>query len=121
MKSGQLYQADMADLALTAASIPHFLREETSSGLRLAMPLSPTMGPGNWWVILVPKEHANDALKVLNTLPFEITTNPDVWDCQSSELGRKRIKRVFLLFLLLLWLGVPIAFLLIQIIFDPRR
>jgi len=88
MRTGQLYRLDMADAALIEANVPHFTREESVSGLREAMPAAPSMAPGTWWAILVPEESAAEAREILSALPFEITTNPDVWDCQPP--GRNR-------------------------------
>ena len=109
MRTGQLYQIDMADQALNTAQIPHFLREETSSGMRIAMPVSPSMGPGNWFVLLVPEEYADVARKVLSELPLEISLNPDVWDCQPTEEKRRRW-RIYLTVYLLVIFGVRWCF-----------
>ena len=84
MRTGHLYKLDMADALLKEAEIPHFLRQELSSGLRLAMPVAPSMEPGTWWSILVPADHADEARTLLSELPFEITTNPGVWDSQPA-------------------------------------
>src|SRR5947209_2611185 len=89
MRTGQLYKVDMADAALKEAQVPHFLREETASGMRVAMPAAPSMGPGIWWAILVPQERADEARNILSELPFEITTTPDVWDCQPPGRNRR--------------------------------
>ena len=82
MRTGHLYKLDMADAALNEADIPHFLREELVSGMRVAMPVAPSMEPGTWWAILVPEERAEDARSILSELPFEHTTTPGVWDSQ---------------------------------------
>ena len=82
MRTGHLYKVDMADSLLNEAKIPHYLREESVSGLRVAMPAAPSMGPGNFFVVLVPKEAAEEACAVLGELPFEVTTTPDFWDSQ---------------------------------------
>jgi hypothetical protein len=87
-RTGQLYKLDMADEALKQAEIPHYLREETSSVLRLAMSAAPSMEPGTWWSILVPEDSSEEAGQILAELPFEITTTPDVWDCLPP--GRNR-------------------------------
>jgi len=85
LRTGQLYQADMADLALQEKGIPHFLRQETSAGMRLAMPVLPTMSPGTWWTIQVPKECLAEATDAIAELPLTISRLPDVWDCQGSK------------------------------------
>ena len=82
MRTGHLYKADMADELLKDARVPHHLREESASGMRVAMPAAPSMGPGVWWAVLVPEERAEEARLVLSELPFEITTTPGVWDSQ---------------------------------------
>ena len=84
MRTGHLYKLDMADALLKESGVPHYLREELSSGLRLAMPAAPSMEPGTWWSILVPEDHADEARTLLSGLPFEITTNPGVWDAQPA-------------------------------------
>lgn len=119
-RTGQLYQIDMADQALNSAKIPHFLREEMSSGMRIAMPVSPSMGPGAWFVLLVPEEHAEAARVVLSELPFEIGMNPDVWDCQPTEAKRRRW-RIYLTIYLLVIFGGILAYCLYGMITDLRR
>ena len=98
MRTGQLYKLDMADAALREAQVPHFTREETSSGMRVAMPVAPSMGPGTWWAILVPEEHAEDARSILSELPFEITTTPEVWDCMPEKRKRELWRRCLIVF-----------------------
>ena len=112
LRTGQLYQADMADLALREKGIPHFLRQETSAGLRLAMPVLPTMFPGTWWTIQVPEECVAEATDAIAELPFTTSRFPDVWDCQANEKSRERLSRISrnvvlltFLFLLLLFVG----------------
>ena len=83
-RTGHLYQVDMADSALKYARIPHFMREESVSGLVEAMPAAPSMGPGVWWSIVVPEGCADTARSVLAEMPFEITMNPGVWDHQAG-------------------------------------
>jgi len=100
MRTGQLYKLDMAEAALKDARVPHFTREETVSGMRVAMPAAPSMGPGIWWAILVPEERAEDARNILSELPFEITTTPDVWDCLLEERKRKLWRRCLIVFAL---------------------
>lgn len=92
LRSGKLHAFETADLALTEAGIPHNLQEETASGMRTAMPIDPSPGPGVWWVILVPDNCLSDAQDVIAKLPFDYTTNPDVWDCEPSPRGKKIIQ-----------------------------
>ena len=98
MRTGQLYKLDMADAALKDAQVPHFTREETASGMRVAMPAAPSMGPGIWWAILVPEERAEEARSILSELPFEITTAPDVWDCLPEGRNRKMWRKCIIVY-----------------------
>jgi len=89
IRTGKLHQLEAADLALVEAGIPHNLQEECVSGMRTAMPIDPSPAPGTWWTILVPSEHIIDAQGVIGQLPFDFTTNPDVWDCAPSPRNKK--------------------------------
>jgi hypothetical protein len=78
--TGKLIQFDMAVDALKQASIPFQSRVETGTGMKLAMPVAPTPGPGTFWSILVPEKALAGARAVLSELPFPITTSPGPWD-----------------------------------------
>jgi hypothetical protein len=78
-KTGKLYELDTASEALKGKNIPFYRQEEASSGLLMAMPAQPTMGPGIWYSILVPEIAVEDAKAILAELPFEVGTNPDIW------------------------------------------
>lgn len=80
---------DWACAALDAAGIPFQQREETSGGLRVAMPVAPTPGPGVWWTILVPESWVAQAKDVVLELPFDATTTPDVWSFEPKPVGRR--------------------------------
>ena len=110
LRTGQLYQADMADLALREKGIPHFLRQETLAGLRLAMPVLPTMCPGTWWTIQVPKECLAEATDAIAELPFTTSRFPDVWDCQGNEKSRERLSRITRNVILLAFLSLLLLF-----------
>jgi hypothetical protein len=79
-RTGQLWQIDMAVNALKEAHIPYFTQEETAGGVRLAMPVMPTPGPGVWWSLFVSESEVEETRRVLSNLPFDIKTNPDAWD-----------------------------------------
>jgi hypothetical protein len=105
--SGQLIKFDMAVNALKEAKIAHQILAETSTGLRVAMPVAPAQGPGRFFTLLVPTNAEAEAKLVLSELPFEITTNPGSWDFQP----RPSIKRwwkvciiVMLLLFVLIWI-----------------
>ncbi len=79
-KTGKLIELDMASDALEAAGIPFYRQEESLSGIRQAMPAFPTALPGTWWSILVPVPFQSQAIEVLEGLPFERKTDPEIWD-----------------------------------------
>jgi hypothetical protein len=78
-RTGQLFEIDMASNLLKEIGIPFHTREETSGGLKLAMPAAPATGPGVWWCLIVPRTHSEQALKELEALPFCQGTDPGVW------------------------------------------
>jgi hypothetical protein len=84
-RTGRLFELDMATEILEKNNIPYYRQEETSSGLRLAMPFQPTPGPGVWFSILVPKSAVNKANKILSELPFKIEIYLDIWHFSSSK------------------------------------
>jgi hypothetical protein len=90
-RSGVLYEADLVAAALERARIPHFRREESSSGLAFAMPVAPSMGPGDIWAILVPQTWADRAERFIAELPVSHDPNPGVWRFRP----RPDVKRFF--------------------------
>ena len=81
-RTGRTIDLDWVANALAEAGIPFQRREETSGGLQLAMPAAPAGGPGQWWSILVPESLRSRARAVLDDLPIEPMTTPDVWNFQ---------------------------------------
>ena len=105
LRTGRLYVLDMADPALKEAGIPHFMREEGASGMRVAMPVLPSEGPGVWWTILVAEEEFNEAKEVIDSLPFETSNNPDPWEfCPSvkAKLGCQIMAAIYLIGILVM-------------------
>ena len=100
-KTGKLHEFDMAANVLIDEGIPFFKETESSSGLRLAMPFQPAMGPGIWYSILVPDPLIEQARSLLSNLPFEISTDPEIWHFGSSE-KQKRWWKIFAWFMLVL-------------------
>ena len=78
-RSGMLYEADLVAASLERAHVPHFRRQESASGLAFAMPIAPSMGPGEVWAILVPKSWAKRADRFIAELPVSHDANPGVW------------------------------------------
>jgi hypothetical protein len=102
LKTGRLFEADMAATALEEARVPHYRQEQSSSGLSFAMPVAPSAGPGVFWVILVPREAATRAQSVLDRLPLEAEESPGVWDFGPTEEARS-LHRTWALALLTLF------------------
>jgi hypothetical protein len=87
-QTGQLMHFDWACNALEQANIPFQRREETSGGIRLAMPASPAVSPGTWWTIIVPEAFVLRARKILEGLPLSQDATPGVWDYQPKPQGK---------------------------------
>ncbi len=84
-RTGSLVEFDSVTCALKDAGIPYFTREETSAGLRLAMPVAPSVGPGTWWAVIVPRQAADNARDIIQEFPFGDKTDPGVWDFQPTR------------------------------------
>ena len=65
LRIGLLFEHDFAINTLKENDIPHFKQMETSSGLRLAMPFQPAMGPGTYYNLLVPEQFAEKAKVII--------------------------------------------------------
>ena len=102
LRTGRLFEADMAASALETAGVPHFRQEQSSSGLSFAMPAAPSAGPGILWVVRVPEAVAEQARSVLEELPIPIEESPGVWDFSPTERA-KSLHRSWALALLILF------------------
>jgi hypothetical protein len=100
LKTGKLFELDIASNALKERDIPFYKQLETSSGLRLAMPFQPSMGPGTWCNILVHPEFADEARRILKNLPIDSSNDPDVWHFRQNKRIKKAWK-IFICFILL--------------------
>ena len=89
LKTGKLFEHDIAANALTENGIPFYKQMETSSGLRLAMPFQPAMGPGTFYNILVPGKYSEEAKQILSELPIDVTDNPDVFHFGANEKKKR--------------------------------
>jgi hypothetical protein len=106
LKTGKLFEHDSAANALSENGIPYYKQMETSSGLRLAMPFQPAMGPGTWYNIFVHPKYAEEAKAILNELPIDLSTDPDIWHFGPN----KRIKKAWKI---LIWISLAVGFLLL--------
>lgn len=91
LRTGKLHWHDAADLALTEAGIPHYSQQESVSGVIEAMGIDPSPAPGVWWSILVPADTAEKAKRVVQSLPYDYSLDPEIWDCSPSKRGRRLI------------------------------
>ena len=89
LRTGRLHEADLVANTLEERGIPFYRRFLSSSGVELAMPLSPVQGPGNWWLIVVPPSQADRAREVVGELPVSGEPNPGVWDFGPSPGSRR--------------------------------
>jgi hypothetical protein len=88
LKTGGLLDHNLAANALTENGIPFYKQMETITGLKLAMPFQPVMGPGTFYNILVPEEFSEEAKQILSELPIELTVTPDLYHFGASEKGK---------------------------------
>lgn len=80
LRTGRLFEADLAASTLEEAGVPYYRQEQSSSGAVFEMPAAPTPGPGTWWVVRVPTAVAEEARFVLEQLPLGLDDSPGVWD-----------------------------------------
>jgi hypothetical protein len=85
LKTGRLLDHDLAANTLTENGIPFYKQMETITGLKLAMPFQPAMGPGTYYNILVPEKFSEDAKQILRELPIDLTDDPDIFHFGASE------------------------------------
>jgi hypothetical protein len=109
LRTGRVWQLDMAVEALTTAHVAHYAQEETATGLRLAMPVLPGPGPGVFWALYVPETQVERAKRVLAGLPFKVKTNPGAWDFHPPPRVKKVWKRGIVVVLVLWALGCILA------------
>ena len=105
-KTGKLHELDMASNILADRGIPFYRQEESVSGLKTAMPFQPSIGPGTWFSILVPEIAFDDAKRFLSELPFEISTDPEIWNFDNSVKTKRRWKMIS-------WILIGISILLV--------
>ena len=85
LRTGRLFAFEMAVELLNKHAIPNHTHQENFGGLTQALPVAPSSGPGVWFVIDVPAMHAEQAKEILSSLPFPVTTAPDIWDSSHGE------------------------------------
>src|SRR5262249_14378893 len=121
--TGRILRFNMALDTLRQAKIPVQAHEETGTGLKLVMPVLPTLGPGVFWTLSVPEESLDEAQQVLSELPFPISTNPGPWDFLSeSETAEARADAAAAKWILAIgFLAIPLFFIAFGTIALIRR
>ena len=85
LKTGRLLDHDLAANTLTENGIPFYKQMETITGLKLAMPFQPAMGPGTYYNILVPERFSKEAKLILSELPIDLTEEPDLFHFGATD------------------------------------
>ena len=111
LKTGKLLEHDLAANALKEKAIPVYKQVESSSGLRLAMPAQPAMGPGTLYNILVPRPFMVEGINILKELPIDLPTEPDNWHFGPS----KKAKAVWKVYIWIVLAFTSITFLYVII------
>jgi len=113
LKTGELLDHDLSSNALKEQKIPFHKQLETSSGVKLAMPFQPSMGPGKWYNILVHPDFADEARAILNSLPINTSTDPCIWDFGPDTKVKKLWK-------IIIWiiLSLGVIFLILGLVQD---
>ena len=88
LKTVKLLDHDLAANALTENGIPFYKQMETITGLKLAMPFQPAMGPGTHYNILVPERFLEEAKQILSELHIDLTDDSDLFHFGASEKGK---------------------------------
>jgi hypothetical protein len=92
LRTGKLFEHDIAANALSEKGIPFYKQMETSSGLRLAMPFQPAMGPGTYYCLFVPQDLAEKSTTLLSELPIDVTIEPAIWHFGASDNAKRKWK-----------------------------
>ena len=103
LKTGKLFEYDMEINALKDSKIPFYKQLETSSGLKLAMPFQPAMGPGTLYKIFVPQIFSDKSKEILDELRIDQGVEPEIWHFGARENVKKKWK-------IFIWLILAIAF-----------
>lgn len=107
LSTGKLLDHDLAANTLSENRIPFYKQMETISGIKLAMPFQPAMGPGTYYNILVPEQFSEKAKQILAELPIDVTTEPELFHFGADPKVKARWK--FYIWIILA-IGVVVLF-----------
>ena len=116
LRTGGLWEVEMVANAFKEAQLPFYQRFQTSGGLELAMPVFPSMEPGEWYCFYVPRKLQKRAERILATLPIEVTTNPGVWHFGPPKSGKAFFKTYA--YWTLIAMGVVIVISIVKMFFE---
>ncbi|MGA3243997.1 MAG: hypothetical protein ABSE41_05220 [Bacteroidota bacterium] len=88
-RTGKLWEFDLARDSLKRHNIPFFFREESLSGVRMALPAMPTPGPGLFWTLIVPESQFHRAKECLQACRLDVEKDPLVWDFAPPPKGKQ--------------------------------
>lgn len=108
LKTGRIYEFEMACNALGEAGIPYVKQEESYTGIKTGY-VQRVMGPGCFFNLLVPATQKEQATKVISELPIEVTTEPDIWHYGANEKSKRNWKTYALIVLGILAVGLAIT------------
>ncbi len=91
LKTGRIYNLEIACDALKKAGVPFVKQEENYTGLKTGY-VQPTMGPGNYFNLLVAPSQKETAIIILSELPIDLTTEPNLWHYGADEKSKNNWK-----------------------------
>ena len=91
---------------LNAAGVPAYGQEESSGGLVTAMPTTPTQGPGVTWVVRVPEPAAENAKRIIQSLPVDAEQEPGVWHFGPDKRTKRGLQVLAAVFLVAFVVGL---------------
>ncbi len=111
-RSGMPHEVELVANTLDEAGIPYYRQEEIGT-TRLAMPFQPSMGPGVYWIVIVPATEREKAAELISNLPISHDEHPDVWGFKPAPEAKKFFRYYAIFILVTSALGL-LAFLLEQ-------
>jgi hypothetical protein len=109
LKTGRIYDLEMACHALEISGVPFVKQEESYSCIKTGY-VQPVMGPGTFFNLLVPTSQKENATEIISQLPIELNTEADFYHFGNNE-KTKRVWRIVALVIL----GVSTVLLLANI------
>ena len=90
---------------LKAAGVPAWGQEESATGLVTAMPTSPSQAPSVAFIVRVPEPAAEDARRIIESLPIAADQRPGVWHTGPDRKTKRALQIVVLIFFVLLFVS----------------